>query len=421
MVRRRDGGRPRYQTGSEVGEDGRECAAARASRGHGTECPSERSSAHGTRRLRDGVRGPRVLRAVRCSSGTVRASGVRGPAASMRSMPHEPAPPLGLRLLLDDRYRVDARLLVPGARVDAVDTHAASGRRVRVACLPAGGEGEGDCAAARLAAWQAAQRPGCRSVARCRRSTTSPGRCWCWRPRRRGAWSATAPRSRRRRACWPARWPSAGCGRVPSRPATWRSTTPAGSCSRCHRPWPRRSTCEPRPTGSRPRCSRPWPHRPRTAHRRQRAAVAGGCPAAGPCCGPRRSRSRRAAAMVLAGGGLLGGGGGARRGAGRAAADVGAHGAAAGAGGAAGARLHPPSPPLRETSGSRETPRPARPPAIRGQPAAPPAGVRARRPRPAAAARAGAAPRRRRGIAARGWGLGPDSPFGPTAPGRDPG
>jgi hypothetical protein len=73
-------------------------------------------------------------------------------------VPLDDASPLGLRLLLADRYRVDARLLAPGSRVDAVDTHAAGGRRVRVACLELDGPGDG--ATARLAAWADAHAAG---------------------------------------------------------------------------------------------------------------------------------------------------------------------------------------------------------------------------------------------------------------------
>src|SRR5262245_7119696 len=72
-------------------------------------------------------------------------------------MPTDAAPP-GLRLLVADRYRVDARLLVPGARVDAVDARASTGRRVRIACVEL--DGTADTAAARLEAWAAAHAAG---------------------------------------------------------------------------------------------------------------------------------------------------------------------------------------------------------------------------------------------------------------------
>ena len=71
---------------------------------------------------------------------------------------HTDAAPPGLRLLVADRYRVDARLLVPGARVDAVDTRGSTGRRVRIACVEL--DGPADSAAARLEAWAGAYAAG---------------------------------------------------------------------------------------------------------------------------------------------------------------------------------------------------------------------------------------------------------------------
>ena len=71
-------------------------------------------------------------------------------------MPTDAAPP-GLRLLIADGYRVDGRLLA-GCRVDAVDTRAGTGRRVRVACVEL--DGPADSAAARLDAWAGAHAAG---------------------------------------------------------------------------------------------------------------------------------------------------------------------------------------------------------------------------------------------------------------------
>jgi len=343
-------------------------------------------------------------------------------------MPHEPAPPLGLRLLLDDRYRVDARLLTPGARVDAVDTHAAGGRRVRVACLPPAVDGDG--AAARSAAWEAAYDAGlpvCRALAAVDDEPgplvvleEPPGRPLA------GDGPALAAQARLLAGALAERGLRAGCI-----PAGDLALDDAGGLILAVPP-PVAPAVDPRAEAERLAATVLAAVDPAATAPAPLPATAGG--ALGGRLPGRRGLVRAAALAVAAAAALVLVGGGPRDG-GSATLETAPAGLArapaplvpsAALDDPAGEADRLPRPPLRETAGSDRArparrPGPARPAPTRSRPV--------RRPRTAAERPAPAAPRPprarpalppRRPPPAPAWSLGPDSALGPTDAGRGP-
>ena len=340
---------------------------------------------------------------------------------------HEDAAICALRVreLLADRYRVDARLLTPNARVDGVDTRAGRGG----ACgWPAWSLRRRGDAAERLQAWEGAHAAGlpvCRALAAL---DDEPGPLLVLEPPPPRALAGDGSRPRR---------PGPPARRRPGRAgaARRRDRGRRPGPRRRRRPRPRRAAARRAGGRSASRGRAPGRDRGRGAGRRGPAAPTERPPdpppgGRGRCgCPGRRGMWRGAALAVAAAAALLLVGGSVRHGGqqAREPAPAAAHSPLAppspphGAAGAARPQRPQPPTPLRETAAAVRAPArgrhrvPGRRPAAHRGPCGPV-------PPPRPAARLDCTRRRHRvrrcpaGPAGRA--LGPDSPLGPPGPGR---